>query len=105
MVLTEICSDINRVTGILEGMLKFDSVDKTVKADLKNPARVNRIEGLNKRQFFRKEFSQFIMKDLREKYSRQMYMFYEGDEAKLYGKDLTSGATAEMTRQAIDYGI
>ena len=34
-----------------------------------------------------------------------MYMFYEGDEAKLYGKDLTSGATVEMTRQATDYGI
>jgi len=49
MVLTEICGDINRVTSILEGMVKFDSTDKTVKADLKNPARVKRMEGLNKR--------------------------------------------------------
>ena len=70
MVLTEICSDIKRVVSILEGMIKFDSTDKTVKADLKEPARVNRMEGLNKRQFYRKEFSQFIMKELKEKYSR-----------------------------------
>ena len=49
MVLTEICSDIKRVVSILEGMIKFDSTDKTVKADLKEPARVKRMEGLNKR--------------------------------------------------------
>ena len=32
-------------------------------------------------------------------------MFYEGDEAKLYCKDLTSGATVGMTGEAKDYGI
>ena len=44
------------------------------------------------------------MKELREKYSKQLHLLYAGDEGIL-GRDMKNGVSVEMKRAAKDYGI
>tara|TARA_B110000285_G_C14912374_1_gene508567 strand:- start:320 stop:472 length:153 start_codon:yes stop_codon:yes gene_type:complete len=48
------------------GLLKYDSVNKIEKTGERFPFK-NDLK--NKRQYFRKKFSQFVIKDVKEKYS------------------------------------
>jgi len=44
------------------------------------------------------------VKEIREKYSRQLHLLYAGDEGIL-GRDMKNGVSVEMKRAARDYGI
>lgn len=61
-------------------------------------------ELLEKRQYYRQRFTEFIMHGIRDKYSRQMNMFYNGQERPL-GKNISKGASVDMNRDPKDYGI
>lgn len=104
MILAEICEDLVKIQATLKGLHKYDSVQKTLVRDLKHPERVKRHQGLHQRQYYRQQFSEFLVKEIRDKYSQQMNLYYAGDEAGL-DRDMMNGAAIRMRRPAKEYGI
>lgn len=94
MILVEVCKDLQKIQSIIEGLMKYDSVNKN-----KNDA-----QATHKRQKYRLQFTEYIMKGVKERYAHQIYLLYKGDE-KLIGKDSTNGLTVKMKRDAYSYGI
>mmetsp|Transcript_14085 Transcript_14085/g.21964 ORF Transcript_14085/g.21964 Transcript_14085/m.21964 type:complete len:97 (+) Transcript_14085:406-696(+) len=44
------------------------------------------------------------MKEIREKYAHQLFLFYKGDEDR-YDMDLTDGVSVKMRKKALHYGM
>ena len=59
MILVEICKDLRKIQFIIKGLLKYDSVNKNMGDKQAN----------SKRQYFRKQFSEYIMKGIKERYA------------------------------------
>lgn len=58
---------------------------------------VNEQQALGRRQYYRKQFQEFIMVKIKQKYSSQLNLFYTGNE-NLVGKSLFNGASMQMNK-------
>ena len=101
LIMIEVFSDLVKVVDIMKNLLKFDS---TFKNEQRENGSVGRVEAKNQRAYYRHQFSEFVIKEIKHKYSHQMYLFYQADEKKI-GLDFSEGVAAQMKRRASQYGI
>jgi hypothetical protein len=86
MVLQEVYQDIIRIQSIIQGLLKYDSALSLTPEQLK------------RRQELRKEFSDFIIYEIKHKYSNQLYLFIEAGQ-------FDPQLDAQMKRKPEDYAL